>query len=410
MHKILNKNLSLLLGGQLASQVGDKFHMLALSFWVLKTTGSTTQMGLVLFCSFFPAFLTGFLAGAFVDRHNRKYIIVATDLIRGVVVAAVAVLFLMGHLNLILILLSQILLSFCAAFFDAAVPALIPQITPREHLSRANSLGEFIRGFANIIGPALGGMAVALFGYGAAFAVNAASYLISGGFEMGITPPARENTAPTRSSVWQDAVAGLKFIGRRRELTIILAMVAVIHFFVGSIEVIMPVLADGLDGVGTRNLGFMQTAFGIGAVLMALLLGTKSIAGSEVKLLFAAIGAFGGVCLAVAWLRFSGVAHIGGYLAAILLLGFLIIVAATSFRTLLQKSVDNRLAGRVFGAAATIGNVSIPIAMLAYGILLKHIPLGLLVMITGVGLILMSLAGYHTYGHPQRDPQPHPSS
>ena len=86
----MNRNLNLLLSGQLVSQVGDKFHMLAVAFLVLKTSGSPAKMGLILFCSVFPSMLLGLVSGTFIDRYNRKAIIVGADVARGLVVSGLA--------------------------------------------------------------------------------------------------------------------------------------------------------------------------------------------------------------------------------------------------------------------------------------------------------------------------------
>jgi MFS family permease len=103
----MNRNLALLLSGQFVSQIGDKFYMLALAIWVLDTTNSPAMMGGVLFCSFFPMFLMGFIAGAVVDKYNRKIIIVAADFIRGLVIAVVTCLYHFNLLNIHAIFISQ---------------------------------------------------------------------------------------------------------------------------------------------------------------------------------------------------------------------------------------------------------------------------------------------------------------
>ena len=77
-----NRNLHLLLGGQLVSQTGDKFYMLALSFMVLETTGSAAQMGVVLFAGMLPLVVAGLFSGVVVDRVDRKTIIIVTDILR----------------------------------------------------------------------------------------------------------------------------------------------------------------------------------------------------------------------------------------------------------------------------------------------------------------------------------------
>ena len=171
----MNRNLNLLLSGQLVSQVGDKFHMLAVAFMVLKTTGSPAKMGLVLFCSIVPAMVLGIVAGAVLDRYSRKRIIVFADVARGIIVFGMSLLYMADCLSFSLLLLTQVLISVCTAFFDPAIPAMLPQIVKKEGLTRANSKTQLVSGIATIAGPVLGGLTVAWSGYLTAFLINAFS-------------------------------------------------------------------------------------------------------------------------------------------------------------------------------------------------------------------------------------------
>ena len=393
----MNKNLALLLSGQFVSQIGDKFYMLALAIWVLETTNSPAIMGGVLFCSFFPTFLMGFVAGAFVDKYDRKFIIVAADFIRGLVIAVVTCLYYFNLLNIFVIFISQILLSVCAAFFNPAIPAVIPQIVDKNQLARANSMTSFVRGFSSMIGPVLGGIAVAALGYTTVFAFNTFSFIISAVFECFLKIPGHQNKQIEHAGIIRNAIDGLRYIFQIKKLIIILIMVAIIHFFVGSIEVLMPVFSNQLAGSGAKNLGYIQTFFGLGTVIAALIISFYNINGKEVSLLFGGVFAFGWVCLLIAYLSISGIKAVMLYLGPFLLLGSFIILAATCFRTILQKNVENEMAGRVFGAAGTIGDISIPIAMLTYGFLLKLFACSWLLAATGFFLILLSALFYCSY-------------
>ena len=249
----MNRNLNLLLGGQLVSQIGDKFHMLAVAFMVLKTTGSPAKMGITLFCSVFPGMLLGIVSGALVDRYQRKIIIVAADAIRGMIVSAVCVLYYFQVLSLPLLLAAQVMLSVCTAFFDPAIPAIIPQIVKRDRLSRANAQTQFVSAVATIIGPTLGGLAVAWGGYLPGFIINACSYLFSAGFESFIRVRSPQNAAAAETKIADDIIRGCRYVYRRKKLIVLLLMVGVIHFFVGSVEVVIPVLANDLKGTGARH-------------------------------------------------------------------------------------------------------------------------------------------------------------
>ncbi|MBU0970709.1 MAG: MFS transporter, partial [Proteobacteria bacterium] len=236
--KIMNKNFTLLLAGQLVSQVGDKFHMIALSFWVLETTGSSGKMGMVLAASLVPSLIMGFFSGTFIDRYSRKTIIVGTDLIRGLVLGCFTLLFITGRMDFYLILTLQMILSVNAAFFDPAIPSVIPQIVDRKQLARANGLAQFVSGFSLVGGAMLGGMVVAGAGYVWVFFLNAVSFLVSAVFEsfIVIPPVSVPIQVEQKNSLISDMKQGYGYLFENQHLMVLLFMVMVIHFFVGSIE------------------------------------------------------------------------------------------------------------------------------------------------------------------------------
>lgn len=383
-----NKNLNLLLSGQLVSQTGDKFYMLALSFMVLETTGSAAKMGAVLFAGMLPLVAAGLFSGVVVDRVNRKKIIVFTDIIRGIIVSLVSFLYLQGVLTLGAILISQVLLGFNSAFFNPAIPSVIPMVVDKKDLSKANAKTQFVSGFSNIAGPALGGILVSLYGYFAVFALNAVSYFVSALFESFLKiPPIQADTHEKISVAFKQ---GYRTIYSDHKLLIILFMVLIIHFFVGSIEVSIPVIANHLPGKGPENMGYLQTAFGIGAVIMALLLSYVSISGRESLMLFAAVACIG---LFLFGIGFSGLStpYFMVYLALFLLLSSSIILAGTSFQSMIQKNTEPDMTGRVFGVVSSVGNVSIPFAMLVYGFLLENFNFHLLLGTSGLMIILITV-------------------
>jgi MFS family permease len=393
----VNRNLALLLSGQLVSQIGDKFYMLAVAFMVLKTTGSPAKMGIVLFCSVFPGMLLGFISGAFLDRYSRKAIIVLADIARGLVVAAVCFLFYIDALTFPLLLAAQVVISICTAFFDPAIPSVIPQIVERDQLPRANSQTQFVSGISKIFGPVLGGLTVAWAGYLPVFLINAGSYLVSAGFESFIRLPVNESATSGQTRIAEDIFDGCRYIYRRRALMIILLMVGLIHFFVGSIEAGIPVLATDLRGGGAENIGFIQTSLGIGTVVAALFISIRNIKRNEVFILFTSVFFIGFSLLVMGTIYFAGFRLVIPYLIVFLAFGVLIIFAGTSFRSMIQKEVDNRMMGRVFGFVSSVGNTSIPMAMLIFGILLEHIPHSTILIVSGLVLLPTSILFYTRY-------------
>jgi MFS family permease len=393
----MNRNLALLLSGQLVSQVGDKFHMLAIAFLVLKTTGSPGKMGLVLFCSVFPGMLLGFISGAFLDRYSRKAIIVGADVARGLIVALVCVLFYLDALSFSVLLAAQVLISACTAFFDPAIPAIIPQIVEREQLARANSQTQFVSGISAILGPVLGGLTVVWAGYLPVFIINAGSYLFSAGFESFIHLPPFERSESGQTKIVDDIVEGCRYVYQRNSLVIILVMVGVIHFFVGSIEAVIPVLATDLNGEGAENIGYIQTCFGLGTVFAALFISIRNIKQKESPILFGSVFLIGLSLLLIGGIHLSGFRMIIPFLIIFLGIGGLIIFAGTSFRSMIQKEVDQRMMGRVFGFVSSVGNISIPLAMLIFGFLMEYVSHSIILAASGFSLLPISIVSYHKY-------------
>ncbi|MCP3921857.1 MAG: MFS transporter [Desulfobacterales bacterium] len=389
-----NVNLNILLSGQLVSQIGDKLYMLALSFMVLESTGSSGKMGIVLFAGILPLVIVGLFAGVVVDRFNRKKIIIITDFLRGCITAVVSLLYYLEMLNFEAILISQILLGINSAFFNPVIPSVIPMIVAKDKLSSANAKTQFISGFSNIAGPAIGGILVATYGYLIVFILNALSYLVSALFECFLKIP---QVKINKSESFIDGLKkGYGYIFSDIPLVIIIFMVFLVHFFVGAIEIAIPVISTLIPGKGSVNMGYLQTAFGTGAVLMAFILSLVNIMKKESELLFK------GALLIGLLLILSGVAGVYTpgllfYLFIFLLLSAFLIMAATGFQTLIQKRTSKEMTGRVFGVVSSIGNFSVPFSMLFYGYLMENYSLAKILIISGVFITLSCIASSILY-------------
>ena len=174
-------------------------------------------------------------------------------------------------------------------------------------------------------------------------------------------------------------------------------LVLVIHFFVGSIEVILPVMADTASSDGARTLGFFQTALGLGALIMAVFLSIRSISGREKASLFSSVFIMGLIFLGTGMMNAGESLRVSFYLFMIFLFGCCMICAGISFRTLLQKGVDNAFAGRVFAVAGAIGNAAVPGAMILYGVLLEHYSFQGLLTVSGLVLMLLGMVSCVLY-------------
>lgn len=395
--RTINRNLALLLSGQFISQIGDKFYALALAFWVLQTTGSPASMGMVLFASTLPSVVLGFFTGGFVDRYSRKAILVAADIVRALTILAVTAVYYLGGLSLGIIIAAQVVLSASAAFFNPAVLSTVPQIVPEGRLGKANGLSQLLSGTANIAGPILGGLAVSYLGYAFVFAFNAASFIVSALCEAGLRLPKAPKTEGAPPRLRKQLAGGYTYILSQSNICVLLGVVAIVHFFVGAVQVLMPVLASSLNGSGAENLGYIETAFGAGIMACALLLNRLNFKGKESFGMFAGITAIGAVITAVGVLSCLGVRTVIPYLSAFFLLSASVIMTSTNYTVILQKTVDNAMAGRVFGIVGSVGNFTLPISMLVFGYLMSTVSTGAIAMVCGGFILLICLVLAYFY-------------
>lgn len=168
-----NRNFSLLWVSKIVSEMGIRMYAVALVWWALEVTGSGLKLGIILAISGVPIIIFGPLAGVWVDRLNRKPIIVSMDIVRGIVITIFAVLAFIHQLLIWHIYIGVFINAVATSFFTPSVNATIPNIVDRNSLTRANSLFQITTSAIYVLGPAVGGIFVASFGIPAVFLNNA---------------------------------------------------------------------------------------------------------------------------------------------------------------------------------------------------------------------------------------------
>ena len=192
--KLFNKNFLLLLQGKLVSNMGDVLYSVALSYWILETTGSKTIMGMILAMQTFVKVLFSPFGGVVSDRMSRKGIIVGSDFICGCILSIVSVLGFIGRLEIWMMMLASMMMAMAAAFFQPAVQAILPDLVAKENLSKALSANQTTVTLVQIIGQSVSGVLLSIFGPLMIFFGNGMSYFLSSFSEAWIQVPHREST------------------------------------------------------------------------------------------------------------------------------------------------------------------------------------------------------------------------
>jgi MFS family permease len=290
------------------SAFGTYITLLALQTLVVLTLhGSATEVGWLNSVRWLPYLVVGVVVGALVDRHPRRPIMVITDLVQAVLLAAIPLLWWLHRLSFAALLAVVMAYGTASVINGAAAMSFVPRLVPREHLQRAHARDDGADAVAMSAGPALGGSLVSVFGAPLAVLVDAATYLYSAATlsRIDVVEPHPPVAATARSLV-REIREGIRWIYHGSGLTTL--AVATQGWFVGNavVGVVLAPYALKVLGMTPFQFGLIGALGGIGALLGAtvttrvgLLLGTgrtiiacDAISTGGVLVMFAAGGSF----------------------------------------------------------------------------------------------------------------------
>ncbi|HET7429306.1 MAG TPA: MFS transporter [Gaiellales bacterium] len=281
-----NRDFALLWGGQTGSLIGDGVFLVAMAWQVYAISNAPTALSMVGVAMTIPTIVLLLAGGVVTDRFDRRHVLIAADTVRGVAVGALAVLSLTGSLQLWHMFVLVALYGAGTAFFGPAFDAIVPGLLPEQMLPQANSLDQFVRPIAfRLVGPALGGWLVSVFGVGTAFALDAASFALSAAMVAAIAT----RTAPGAvGSVTGDLRRGFAFVRDNVWLwgTLVSAAFAYL-LFLGPVEVLLPyVVKNGLHG-SAAELGLVFAVGGLGSVGAAVIMSERGQPRRSITVIYA---------------------------------------------------------------------------------------------------------------------------
>jgi MFS family permease len=275
LRALKNRPFALVWGGQTISLLGDRIFQVALAWWVLEETGSAIAMGAVFIFSTIPMLIFLLIGGVLVDRFPRLWLMLISDLARGLVICSVAVLAYTDRLAIWHVYLFSLVFGFVDAIFQPAYRAIVPEILPTGDLTSANSLTSLSRELAGIAGPAAGAAIVALGGTPLAFALDGFSFLASALCVLPILGLASSPKLEESShSVLGDLREGLAAVFASPWLWVTIAVAGISNIaYAGPMEVSLPFLIKDYRHAQVGVLGLFFSASAVGSLLATIWLG-----------------------------------------------------------------------------------------------------------------------------------------
>jgi MFS family permease len=387
--------------GQTVSNLGSSFTLFALPLLVFKLTGSPLNLGVTTAAEFVPYLLFGLVIGAWVDRVDRKRLMIATDLARAAVIAVIPLLAAADQLSVGWVYVVAFCGSTLNIAFDAAEFAAIPSLVPSgDDLVTANGRVQASYSAAQVAGPLLAGLLITVAPVQQVLLVDAATFLVSAGM-LGLI--ATRFNAPRdtegRRAIRREVVEGLRYVLGHPVLRNISAMMALINLVAATVFTQLVVFAKRQLDASDSRVALLYAAGSAGVVLLSLAAGPVR---RRLSFSLAALGALaldGLLTVVLATTRWYWVALV--LWAAISGLGIFFNINTVSLR---QQIVPNHLLGRVISIAGVLAWSAIPVGALVGGWAVERTgSVAVVYGVIGAVVALIALAfSFGPLGHAER--------
>jgi len=352
--------------GQLISLLGTAMTGFALAYWAYMITGTATALALVGFFAFAPTVLVSPIAGALVDRWNRKLMMMLSDLAAISSTAIVLLLYSTGNLQIWHLFITGMFASAFGAFQFPAYSAAVTTMVPKEQYGRASGLlstAQFASGiFAPILAAAL---ILTPIGINGILTIDILTFLVAIGALLLVhipKPAVTEEGLKSRGSLWKESVYGFHYIFKRPGLLglqLVFFCINLVAVFGNTVSTPMILARTGNDAA---ILGIVQSTMGAGGVVGSIVL---SIWGGPKRRVH---GVLAGMGLGMTGMVLMGLGRdlYAWAFAAFISLFFIPIINGSN-QAIWQTKVAPDVQGRVFATRALIAQISVPVAMLLSG-------------------------------------------
>jgi MFS family permease len=288
-----HRNFRLFFGGQSISLIGTWMTRIATSWLVYRLTKSALLLGTVSFAGQIPTFIFAPFAGVWVDRLDRRRVLVWTQTLAMVQSLALAALTLSGHITIQLILALAILQGIINAFDMPGRQAFMVQmVEDRADLGNAIAINSSMVNMARLIGPSLAGLVIAASSEGWCFLIDGISYMavIASLLMMQLNATAIKRAA---TSTFHELKEGWSYVSGFLPIRTILLLFAAVSLMGMPFVVLMPIFAAGVLHGGPHTLGFLMGAMGVGALISALSLAARKNVRGLIRMIPLAAAVFG---------------------------------------------------------------------------------------------------------------------
>lgn len=382
------KNIILFLSSQTISLFGSSLVQYAIMWHITLTTESGMMMTLFIICGFIPTFILSPVAGVWADRYNRKMLIILGDALIALATLILAIIYVMGFDAIWLLFVMAAIRAFGTGIQTPAVGAILPQIVPKDKLTKVNGTNGSIQAIIMFVSPMVSAALLGWTSIEIIFFIDVITALIAivtllAFLKISVHEKAAEKQT---TSYFSDFKQGLRYVNNHVFLKKFFMFFAVFFVLMAPAAFLTPLQVTRSFGGDVWRLTAIEIAFSIGMMIGGGIIASWGGFQNKIKTLGLA-----SVIMGVCTLLLGVVPNFWIYLGFMALFGVAMPIFNTPATVLLQEKVEEDYLGRVFGVMGMISTSMMPVGMLIFGPIADIMKIEWLLIGTGVLIIILAV-------------------
>lgn len=389
MKKQWNKSIARFLFAQTLSLLGSSIVQYAIVWYITLTTSSGVMLTISTLCGFLPQIGISFFAGVWIDRYDRKKMIMLSDTCIAAATLLLAIAFFSGFKSNLLLFMVLIIRSAGTGIQTPAVNAILPQIVPKEELMRINGINASLSSLILLLSPAISGAILSLAPLEMTLLIDVSTAIIGVGITSTISIAPYVRTENIQNTYFEEMKKGLFYLKEKPMVKHLIVYQILILFLISPSAFLTPLLVSRTYGSALGYLTASEMSYSLGMILGGLLI--ASWKGFDNKLMTTiAAGAFYGIMMI--GIGISPIFLI--YLVCNLLIGITSPCYNAPLTVLIQEKVEPEMHGRVFSFMQIASSCALPLGMLLFGPLADRFEPQQLLIVSGIMVVFVSGFAY----------------